>query len=183
MRSGFWKSRGALIAGVAAIGLTVTLLIIVLPPSATRVSGSSDGPGGIFGDFAGSAAHRDSGDVPIAPAALRQDLPENLYWQAVAHPRDEAETRAQNQLHERWATLYGKIYAGRASRDEIDEYYTAQIRLQTDQLEILRHLEERYIEDLSPEKMRLLEAGKQEYHRRLQNVQAEYKIKLDQINK
>lgn len=131
----------------------------------------------IFSGFIGSgtsSTHSEDNAV-VSASLLKSETPDNLYWVAVATPQDAGEKKAQEELLESWATLYGKIYSGKATRKEIDEYYKAQIKLQEDQLELLRLMEERYPERLDDEKRRMILAGKELYGQKLKNVTEEYK--------
>ncbi|MEI7014434.1 hypothetical protein [Leptospira licerasiae] len=56
----------------------------------------------------------------VSASLLKSETPDNLYWVAVATPQDAGEKKAQEELLESWATLYGKIYSGKATRKEID---------------------------------------------------------------
>ncbi|TGL36331.1 hypothetical protein EHQ52_00190 [Leptospira koniambonensis] len=132
----------------------------------------------IFSGFIGSgpsSSTYNEDNAVVSAALLKSETPDNLYWVAVATPQDAGEKKAQEELLESWATLYGKIYSGKATRKEIDQYYTAQIKLQEDQLELLRLMEERYPERLDDEKRRMILAGKELYGKKLKNVTEEYK--------
>ncbi|PKA14382.1 hypothetical protein [Leptospira haakeii] len=123
----------------------------------------------------GTSSNYNEDNAVVSAALLKSETPDNLYWVAVATPQDAGEKKAQEELLESWATLYGKIYSGKATRKEIDQYYTAQIKLQEDQLELLRLMEERYPERLDDEKRRMILAGKELYGKKLKNVTEEYK--------
>ncbi len=165
-----------------AMALAVVGVVAVYSPAGSktwfRQARSSSGIGALF-DASADEAYEDTG-LPVATAELRRNFPDNLYWRAVARPRDAGEREAQEKLHEHWATLYGKIYSGRAERAEIDEYYTDQLRLHGDQIRILQEIRDRYSDQMSPEKLKLVQAGLDEYAQRRSNVEAEYQRKLDQ---
>ncbi len=170
------------IASVVSAVLFITFVLIVTftdkDQSANSAKTTFSERFSFFSSFASFGSSSSSGekDEGLIPASLlRKETPDNLYWVAVATPKDEAERRAQNELRESWATLYGKIYSGKATRKEIDEYYTAQIKLQQDQLELLRTMEERYPDRLNDESRRMILAGKELYGQRLKSVTAEYK--------
>ncbi|MEI1278074.1 hypothetical protein V6Z05_07085 [Leptospira venezuelensis] len=131
----------------------------------------------IFSGFIGSrtSSTYNEDNAVVSASLLKSETPDNLYWVAVATPQDAGEKKAQEELLESWATLYGKIYSGKATRKEIDEYYKAQIKLQEDQLELLRLMEERYPERIDDEKRRMILAGKELYGQKLKNVTEEYK--------
>ena len=163
--------------------LVVFVSFFAFSESPSNAAGNDDSnETSLFGTSSAQSPYANEDDeLLIAAATLRRELPDNLYWKAVAQPRDDSEKKSQRELREHWATLYGRIYSGRATRGELDEYYQAQLRLQTDQLEILQHIENHHYDSLTPEKRRLLQAGREEFQRRLARVDAEYQNKQKQF--
>ncbi|EMK02081.1 hypothetical protein AB3N61_09030 [Leptospira sp. WS58.C1] len=179
------SKKNALLISSAFI---IVVLIFIFTKSQTGATQSSSknvfSEGfSMFSGFIGlgtSSSPYNEDNAVVSASLLKSETPDNLYWVAVATPQDAGEKKAQEELLEHWATLYGKIYSGKATRKEIDEYYTSQIKLQEDQLELLRLMEERYPERLDDEKRRMILAGKELYGTKLKNVTEEYKR---QINK
>ncbi|MGJ4747409.1 hypothetical protein ACQV5M_13705 [Leptospira sp. SA-E8] len=172
----------------ALLGAGILLLLLV--PSSSKNAAVSNSGKNVFsegfstfsnilslGSFS-SSSNEEEGLIPAS--LLRNETPDNLYWAAVATPRDAAESKAQNELREDWAALYGKIYSGKATRKEIDEYYTTQIKLQEDQLELLKIMEDRYPERLNDDSRRMILAGKELYAKKLKDVKNEYEKHINQ---
>lgn len=151
------------------------VLLLLLVPSSSKNAAVSNSGKNIFSEglssfsnilsLGSSSSNEEEGLIPAS--LLRNETPDNLYWVAVATPRDAAEMKAQHELREDWAALYGKIYSNKATRKEIDEYYTAQIKLQEDQLELLKIMEDRYPERLNDDSRRMILAGKELYAKKL----------------
>ncbi|MEI1278078.1 hypothetical protein V6Z05_07105 [Leptospira venezuelensis] len=169
--------------------LIAGVLLLLLVPSSSKNAAVSNSEKNVFseglssisnifkqGSF--SASNDEEGLIPAS--LLRNETPDNLYWVAVATPRDAAEMKAQNELREDWAALYGKIYSNKATRKEIDEYFSAQIKLHEDQLELLKIMEDRYPERLNDDSRRMILAGKELYAKKLKNVKDEYEKHINQ---
>lgn len=173
------------IAIIASSLVLVGLLLLFAIPSSQNTSNHSgksalsqgfSSLSGLLGfDSSSSSSSSNAEDGPIPVSLLRNETQDNLYWVAVATPRDAGEVKAQNELREHWATLYGKIYSGKATRKEIDEYFTGQIKLQQDQLDLLRFMEDRYPERLNDDMRRMILAGKELYAKKLNDAKEEYK--------
>lgn len=179
------------IALVAVSILILGLFVLLILPSSSKdtEAAHSHSPKSGFSEkfsslsnFLGIDSNSSSNDEEgLIPASLlRNETPDNLYWVAVATPRDAAEMKAQNELREDWAALYGKIYSNKATRKEIDEYFTAQIKLHEDQLELLKIMEDRYPERLNDDSRRMILAGKELYAKKLKNVKDEYEKHINQ---
>lgn len=166
---------------VSSLLALILLIAFVVPGQNTSSYSSSNGAiSGGFSRFAGFLGFNRSSqgseeDGIVSPSLLKKETPDNLYWLAVATPTNPAERKAQDELRENWATLYGKIYSGKATKEEIDEYFKAQIKLQEDQLELLNILEEKYPDKIDNDKRRMIAAGKELYSKKLKNVTEEYK--------
>ncbi|MEM9492327.1 MAG: hypothetical protein AAGC55_24485 [Myxococcota bacterium] len=105
------------------------------------------------GDEPGSADDLRGNEYIVDLAALRREMPENLYWK-VSAPTDDPDTlTARAADKQRWNTLYGKVLSGTASEDEVRAYYDYRKRLSTDHLAFARRVLERYGPDL-PERDR-----------------------------
>ncbi|WP_108927422.1 hypothetical protein [Leptospira johnsonii] len=173
---------------VSALLISGILLLLLVPSSSKNAAVSNSGKNVFsegFSSFSNilnlgslSSSNEEEGLIPAS--LLRNETPDNLYWIAVATPRDAAETKAQHELREDWAALYGKIYSNKATRKEIDQYYTAQIKLQEDQLELLKIMEDRYPERLNDDSRRMILAGKELYAKKLKNVKDEYEKHINQ---
>ncbi|PKA14386.1 hypothetical protein [Leptospira haakeii] len=178
------------IALIAVSTLILSLFVLLVLPSSskdTEAAHSHSGKSGFserfssLSNFLGLGSSSSNDEEGLIPASLlRNETPDNLYWVAVATPRDAAEMKAQNELREDWAALYGKIYSNKATRIEIDEYFTAQIKLHEDQLELLKIMEDRYPERLNDDSRRMILAGKELYAKKLKNVKDEYEKHINQ---
>ncbi|TGM98920.1 hypothetical protein [Leptospira dzoumogneensis] len=174
------SKKNALLASAAFVVVVLIFIFTRSQDGAAQSSSKNIFSEGlsIFSGFIGSgtsSSNYNEDNAVVSASLLKSETPDNLYWVAVATPQDAGEKKAQEELLESWATLYGKIYSGKATRKEIDEYYKAQIKLQEDQLELLRLMEERYPERLDDEKRRMILAGKELYGQKLKNVTEEYK--------
>ncbi|TGL65934.1 hypothetical protein EHQ64_00305 [Leptospira sarikeiensis] len=173
--------RKIVIAAVSLVLITLLVLFFTKQSSPGHPGHSSknvlEEGLSLFSGFIGSKGSFSGGEEDgIVPASiLKNETPDNLYWVAVATPKDPAERKAQVELLEHWATLHGKIYSGKATQKEIDEYFKAQIKLQEDQLELLHILEERYPDRIDDDRRRMITAGKELYSKKLKNVTEEYK--------
>ncbi|MCR1793808.1 hypothetical protein [Leptospira sp. B5-022] len=173
---------------VSSLFVGGVLLLLLVPSSSKNAAVPNSGKNVFSEGFSAfsnilnlgsfSSAQEEEGLIPAS--LLRNETPDNLYWIAVATPRDAAETKAQNELREDWAALYGKIYSGKATREEIVEYFTTQIKLHEDQLELLKIMEDRYPERLNDDSRRMILAGKELYAKKLKNVKDEYEKHINQ---
>lgn len=181
-------SRKIALAVISILILSLFVLLVIPSSSKDTEAAHSHSPKSGFSErfsslsnFLGLNSSSSNDEEGLIPASLlRNETPDNLYWVAVATPRDAAEMKAQNELREDWAALYGKIYSNKATRKEIDEYFTAQIKLHEDQLELLKIMEDRYPERLNDDSRRMILAGKELYAKKLKNVKDEYEKHINQ---
>lgn len=80
-----------------------------------------------------------SGDVrdnayPVDLDALRERLPDNLYWRMGAPTDDPDLLRQRAAERDRWDKLFGKVQSGTATEQEIRGYYSHRQKLSEDYL-------------------------------------------------
>ncbi|TGL65923.1 hypothetical protein [Leptospira sarikeiensis] len=180
--------RKLALATISALILGLFILLVLPSSSQDTEAAHSHAPKSGFSEkisslsnFLGLNSSSSNDEEGLIPASLlRNETPDNLYWKAIATPRDAAEKKAQNELREDWAALYGKIYSNKATREEIVEYFTTQIKLHEDQLELLKIMEDRYPERLNDDSRRMILAGKELYAKKLQSTKNEYEKHLNQ---
>jgi len=111
--------------------------------------------------------------------AVRQALPDSLYWQLAAPTDDPDVLRQRDEERARWNTRYGKVLSGTASEPEIEDYYALRRRISEDAVEFSEYLLDHY-GDVLPERdvgllrlaSRLHRARLEEIPRRLAEAQA-----------
>lgn len=97
-------------------------------------SGSDEGAGESEGEPAGGGVPAEAGALayPVDLAALRERLPDNLYWQLGA-PTGDPEVLARRQEEERRMNdLLGKVQSSTATEEEIHRYYDRRRRISED---------------------------------------------------
>jgi hypothetical protein len=102
--------------------------------------------------------------------ALRQEIPDNLYWEMGAPTDDPAVIEARAQERARWNEAWGQVLSGNASEEEIHAYFAHRQRLSTDYLEFASLLLDRHGDTLPERDVGLLELSVRMHHARLQSL-------------
>lgn len=80
--------------------------------------------------------------------ALRQKIPDNLYWQTDAPSSDPEVLRLRAEEKKSWETLRGLVVSNTASEAQIDQYYDHQKKVSEDYLQLSTLVLEEYGDDL-----------------------------------
>ena len=72
--------------------------------------------------------------------ALRQELPDNLYWAMAAPTKDAALIAWREEERARWNVEYGKVLSNTATAEEIDTYYAYRYQLSSDYVQLATYL-------------------------------------------
>lgn len=102
--------------------------------------------------------------------ALRQEIPDNLYWEMGAPTDDPEVIEARARERARWNEAWGQVQSGNASEEEIHAYYAHRQRLSTDYLEFASLLLDRHGDTLPERDVGLLELSVRMHHARLQSL-------------
>jgi hypothetical protein len=102
--------------------------------------------------------------------AVRQAMPDNLYFQLAAPTQDEAVLAERAAERERWNAAYGKILSGTGSEDEIRAYYDQRARLSTDYVEFTTYLLDHHRDTLPERDTALLELARRMHAARLEEI-------------
>lgn len=71
---------------------------------------------------------------PVDLAALRDELPDNVYWELAAPTADAGVLERREAEAARWNALYGRVLSGDASEQEVRDYYAHRRRVSEDYL-------------------------------------------------
>jgi hypothetical protein len=102
--------------------------------------------------------------------AVRQAMPDNLYFQLSVPTTDEAVMEERRRERDRWNEQYGKILSGTASEEEIRAYYDHRARLSTDYVEFATYLLDQYGDQLHERDIGMLELARKLNLARLEEV-------------
>lgn len=102
--------------------------------------------------------------------ALREAIPDNLYWKLGAPTTDPVVQRERDEERARWEKAYGKVLSGTASDEEITAYYDQRGRLSADYVEFASLVLQDYGAVLPARDIGLLELSLKMHHARLQQM-------------
>jgi hypothetical protein len=102
--------------------------------------------------------------------AVRDALPDNLYWQMSAPSDDEDLLQWREEERASWNREYGKVLSGNATEEEIDDYYAHRERVSLDAIEFASYLLDHYRDTLPERDVGLLELAVKLHHARLQEL-------------
>jgi hypothetical protein len=103
-------------------------------------------------------------------AKLREQLPDNRYWQDAAPTQDPALLRERAEASRRWNTLFGKVQAGEATEAEVREYYAYRRQLSEDYIALSLKLLENGGEQLAEREQALHKLNIQLHRARLADL-------------
>lgn len=104
-------------------------------------------------------------DLPATPwahvdlDAIREVMPDNLFWKMAMPTRDEAVIAERAKERERWNVEYGKVLSGNATAEEVDAYYAERQRLSQDYVEFATYLLAEYGDVLTVRDVGLLKVA------------------------
>ncbi|HKJ24602.1 MAG TPA: hypothetical protein VKB65_07255 [Myxococcota bacterium] len=102
--------------------------------------------------------------------ALREELPDNLYWEMGAPTSDPAVIEARERERARWNEAWGQVLSGNASEADIHAYYEHRQQLSSDYLAFATRLLDEYRDVLPERDVGLLELSVRMHHKRLQEL-------------
>jgi hypothetical protein len=102
--------------------------------------------------------------------AVRDAMPDNLYWQMSAPTSDEELIRWREEERARWNREYGKVLSGNATEGEIEAYYAHRERVSLDAIEFASHLLSHYGDALPERDVGLLELAMRLHQARLREL-------------
>jgi len=118
-----------------------------------------------LGDFARASAW-DAVDLD----AVRDAMPNNLYWQMAAPTTDAALLREREEIRAHWNEEYGKVLSGTATVEEVDDYFAHRHRLSADYVQFTSHLLDQYGEVLMERDVGMLELARELHLARLEEL-------------
>lgn len=102
--------------------------------------------------------------------ALRDEMPDNLYWSHAAPTSDERVKRERDERARNWDREFGKVQANTATDEEIEAFYGYKQRLSSDYVEFTSTVLDRYGESLNERDRRLLELSRTLHLARLSEI-------------
>jgi hypothetical protein len=102
--------------------------------------------------------------------ALRNELPDNLYWKMASPTSDPAVIEEREAERARWNVEYGKVLSNTATADEVDGYYAYRYRLSSDYVQFATYLLSDYGDDLAPRDVGLLKVAIELHLARLEEI-------------
>lgn len=102
--------------------------------------------------------------------AVRDAMPDNLYWQMSMPTTDEELIRWREEERAAWNREYGKVLSGNATEDEIEAYYAHRERVSLDAIEFASHLLDHYRNTLPERDVGLLDLVVKLHRARLQEL-------------
>jgi len=102
--------------------------------------------------------------------ALKNEYPDNLYWEMAAPTLDESVKQTRKEQREFWKLRQGKISSNLASEAEIREYYSYQNKLSEDYVELTGQLIKRHGQDLAEQDYEMITLATQLHLSRLQDM-------------
>jgi hypothetical protein len=102
--------------------------------------------------------------------AVREALPQNLYWELGFPTDDPRVQREREEAAARWNVEYGKVLSGTGTEDEIRAYWAHRQRLSYDYAEFATHVLDRYEKSLPERDVALLELARTLHLARLEEI-------------
>jgi hypothetical protein len=102
--------------------------------------------------------------------AVRDALPDNLYWEMSAPTSDPAEMARREEERARWNREYGKVLSGTATDQEIDAYFALRRTISEDAIAFSDHLLDHYGDVLPERDVGLLELARRLHRARLEEM-------------
>jgi hypothetical protein len=139
------------------------------PPSASRSAAppASDAPAP---PPAAEAEPEQLGLGGVDLDAVREALPDNLYWETSAPTDDPGVLEERERAKALRNELYGKILSGTGTDEEILEYYDYRMRASSDYVAFVDYLLEHHGSDLTDQDLGLLLLAKRLHLARLEEI-------------
>ena len=102
--------------------------------------------------------------------AVREALPENLYWE-LGFPTDDLRVqREREEQAELWNVEYGKVLSGTGTDEEIRAYFAHRQRVSSDYAELATYVLDHYEKSLPERDVALLELARRLHLARLEEI-------------
>jgi hypothetical protein len=102
--------------------------------------------------------------------AVRDALPENLYWELGLPTDDLRVQRDREDQAARWNVEYGKVLSGTGTEDEIRAYWAHRQRVSSDYAELATYVLGHYEKSLPERDVALLELARKLHLARLEEI-------------
>jgi len=102
--------------------------------------------------------------------AVRDAMPNNLYWQLAMPTTDAALLQEREEIRAYWNTQYGKVLANTGSVEEVDAYFEHRRRLSADYVEFTSYLLDHYGDVLHERDVGMLELARELHLARLEEL-------------
>lgn len=102
--------------------------------------------------------------------AVRDAMPNNLYWQLAAPTTDAALLREREEIRAYWNEQYGKVLSNTGSAEEVDAYFAHRRRLSADYVEFSSYLLDHYGDVLHERDVAMLELARELHLARLEEL-------------
>jgi hypothetical protein len=102
--------------------------------------------------------------------AVREAMPDNLYWQMAAPSDDLRVQQERDAERDRWNVEYGKVLSGTGTEEEIQAYFAHRQRLSADYVQFVSYVLDHYGETLPEQDVGLLELARKLHLARLEEI-------------
>ena len=131
-------------------------------PAHTEDDEAADDP---LDDFARASAW-----ASVDLDAVREAMPNNIYWQLAVPTTDAALLREREEIRAYWNTQYGKVLANTGSVEEVDAYFDHRRRLSADYVEFTSYLLDHYGDVLHERDVGMLELARELHMAQLEEL-------------
>jgi hypothetical protein len=131
------------------------------PPEAAEADADTDPLGDLARAEAWAAVDLD---------AVRDAMPNNLYWELSVPTTDAALLREREDRRAHWNQEYGKVLSNTATVEEVDAYYAHRHRLSADYVQFTSYLLDHYDSVLPERDIGMLEMARELHLARLEEL-------------
>ncbi|WP_245814997.1 hypothetical protein [Cystobacter ferrugineus] len=107
---------------------------------------------------------------PVNLEKLREQMPDNLYWELGAPTKDPEILRRREEQARRWNTLLGKVQSNTATEEEIHQYYEHRRAVSEDFIAFASRVLQEHGAQLSEQERGLYELSIQMHRTRLEEI-------------
>lgn len=116
---------------------------------------------------------------PVNLAKLREQLPDNLYWELGVPTKDPEVLRRRAEAERHWNDLLGKIQSGTATEEEIHQYYEHRRQLSEDYISFASLVLQQYGEQLPDQERGMYELSIRMHRTRLEELPGQIDAALE----